>query len=243
MNLQVNYLATKRKESETKTSVDCGNIATGVRNVTSEADAIKLGEGSVSGVYVQNSYSNVDGDTNFIVVVCDKAHRSGIQLMPGQITPLIATDNLRNIWIFGFPVGGEEVAFKGARVAFDGSQVIPTGTSTPLDFGTVNYDTGAFITGSTFVPDVDGFYEVGVIVQFESNDSGVRQVEIAVDGPGFASDIRSAIVGAGNDSVAATYAVLQLTAGQVVTFNVVQDSGGNLNITGGQGWFNFRGGA
>jgi len=239
MQLKVNYLCVKRRDTEKKTLIDCGNVMTGVRSVQDDGVALKLGEGSISSVIVQASYDNTDGVNNFLVFICDKAHKTGLQLMPGQITPPIATDNLNNIWIFGVP-GGSEVAFIGARATATVAQSVTDNTFEPLQFPTVDYDTSSIIVGNTLVASQTAFWEVFGSVAFDINGSGVRGMRLFVNGgSGKDLDVRNAVVA--NTATVSVQSTVFLNAGDIVTFDVFQDSGGGLTILTAQVGMNVRG--
>jgi len=95
----VTYLATKTGHQPDRTQIDLGNVTTGIHAV-SAGTPIKLGEGAISSLIVQNLFVNQDGTANTeTVVVCDKAKSSGLELIPGQVTPSIAAENLDDIWL------------------------------------------------------------------------------------------------------------------------------------------------
>lgn len=96
----VAYFATTVGNKPDRQAIDLGNVKTGVRDVPDAGGSVKLGEGVIASLTVQNLFVNQDGSTNTeTVVVTDKAARSGLELAPGQSTPVIAAENLNDIWL------------------------------------------------------------------------------------------------------------------------------------------------
>lgn len=131
--------------------------------------------------------------------------------------------------------GADRVRGVRARVYSSSNILIATGgAGTALTYDSERYDTDAIhnvasVTTRLTIP-FDGHYRVGACVRFASNATGYRQVFFRVNG---ATVIAGAIVDA--VATAITDIVIagvdyEFTAGDYIECNVVQTSGGNLNV-------------
>lgn len=128
-----------------------------------------------------------------------------------------------------------------SRVNRTAAQSIANSTSTAVAFDTIEANTtGSFSTGSSaFAVPSSGEYRISVSIAFQANATNGREVRLIVDGAtiktmGYVfgpSGVGPAIIGG---STTAT-----LRAGQSVSIQVFQNSGGALNIGGGaaETWF------
>lgn len=113
------------------------------------------------------------------------------------------------------------------------TQVITSGTENTITFGTEIYDNAAMfnpgVSTTNFNITVTGFYMVMVHVTFDNNAAaGGRMVSIKVGGT---TTTAKALAGVTFDSSQVTFAeLINLTAGNVVTFTAVQNSGANVNL-------------
>lgn len=106
-------------------------------------------------------------------------------------------------------------------------------TAKVLTFDSERYDTGDFHstasnTDRLTIP-TDGLYAIGGSVQFASNATGYRQVEILLNASSaIGGVVHQAVNGA--VTVVNTSTEHQLAAGDFVTLRVTQASGGALNV-------------
>jgi hypothetical protein len=118
-----------------------------------------------------------------------------------------------------------------SRTTTSSDQTIPNGTATAINVdNATSVDRQGFWTaaGTTYTIVVPGVYEIEAGVRWQSNSSGVRQLLIAVNA-GFVAGNRvpASLTGAFDMAISRT---VPLQAGDVVTAQVVQTSGGNLGI-------------
>jgi hypothetical protein len=120
----------------------------------------------------------------------------------------------------------------GARVYNSANISIANATFTDLTFDSERFDDSAFHstvtnTGRLTIP-VTGTYVIAAAVRFASNTTGARQTRILLNGTTMiVRDLRSASTGLVYVSMTTIY---HLTAGDYLTLNVYQDSGGALNV-------------
>jgi hypothetical protein len=124
----------------------------------------------------------------------------------------------------------------GAFVYKTGPQAITDSTPTAIAFDVALFDTDAYFNGAT--PDVltmpaTGLYHISVSALWATAAAGTSVIGIAVNGAlgtnfGYAAASNSATVQQG----LSTSHTLSLNAGDTVSLNAIQTSGGNLNVTG-----------
>lgn len=111
----------------------------------------------------------------------------------------------------------------------------PSGSSATLSFPVLDYSAYGFTTvagaDSILIPaDEGGVYEVKGYVEWATNGTGYRRLEIAITGSGvtLVSDSRAAVSGSPTRASAAVeYAV---SAGTVIAVTATQTSGGALDV-------------
>lgn len=110
-----------------------------------------------------------------------------------------------------------------------------TGNYQALTFDSERVDVGAMHdtvsnTGRITVPSGgDGFYAIGGQIEFASNATGRRGIQIRLNGTTVIAREESANLGA-NDHTCTIATVYQLAAGDYVELMGLQASGGNLNM-------------
>lgn len=110
-----------------------------------------------------------------------------------------------------------------------------TGNYQALTFDTERVDVGAMHdtssnTGRLTVPSGGGgFYAIGGQIEFASNSTGRRGIQIRLNGSTVIAREESANLGA-NDHTCTVSTVYQLAAGDYVELMGLQASGGNLNM-------------
>jgi hypothetical protein len=125
-----------------------------------------------------------------------------------------------------------------------GTQSINNTTYTAVTFDTEAYDTGACHSTSsntsrlTVPSGGGGLYEIWANIDFASNATGFRYAEFYLNG---ATVIDVTAIPAVNGTVTAWEMNTKrlLSAGDYVELRVYQNSGGALNITGGQQYTKF----
>ena len=112
---------------------------------------------------------------------------------------------------------------------------IPHNTATTLTFNSERQDTDTMHSTSVntgrITMNTAGFYIVGISLEFASNATGTRRVDVSVGATVIASEIDSAVSGDVTRKVVSTG--YQFAAGDYVTFIVTQTSGGALNVNAG----------
>lgn len=159
-------------------------------------------------------------------------------------------DLIKNI-----PGTGEQVNIAEINAAFDqidankipaakmrrnaGTQAIATATTTTVDFDVVTYDTWALesegamadITGNQMNIKIDGIYMVSAGVVYNTAATGFRALGVALNGVITPYKLRHFIDA--NAAVPTPVAVckpMPLSAGDVLTCHVIQNSGGSVNL-------------
>jgi hypothetical protein len=121
----------------------------------------------------------------------------------------------------------------GARVRNGAAQSIPTATSTVVTFPTarrvtnVTHDTSA--TGKLTALE-DGWYTIGVSAEFVANATGVRLLQLKLNGTTYIASTLLPNAGASLPTRLPCNTVYYLVAGDYVQVEAYQDSGGNLDI-------------
>lgn len=121
---------------------------------------------------------------------------------------------------------------KTARVKLSGNQSINDATLTALSFGAEDADTDSFHDNSTnpsrLTAPVTGYYIVEGGVEFASNATGRRAVQIRKNGSVFYASLM--VDACSSDAtLLPVSAIVQLNAGDYVEIMVFQNSGGALN--------------
>ncbi len=118
----------------------------------------------------------------------------------------------------------------GVKVSNNSSVTIPNSTSTILSFDTETYDTaGMFdsLANTQIAIPIDGVYLVQGSISWVGNLTGIRESSIfinavgnvAISGPSAATGVKQQPTFVG-----------RLSAGDLITLKVFQNSGGNLNV-------------
>lgn len=112
-------------------------------------------------------------------------------------------------------------------------QNIPNASTTPFGFGTsVVTDEWGMISGSAFLVKVPGVYLVTFGWAFEGHSSGYRSAGILKNGTFIGRDRRLPTAG-GTPVYATTVAMDAFAAGDAITVELYQNSGGGLALVGG----------
>lgn len=117
------------------------------------------------------------------------------------------------------------------------AQTLANGTWTALNLNTESYDTDAFHSTSTntsrlVVPaGLAGMYIVSGFMQFASNATGIRSIQITKNASGDTASTSTAT--ASGAMWMQANAVMKLAVGDYVELNAYQNSGGNLDVTAG----------
>ena len=128
----------------------------------------------------------------------------------------------------------------GCVVRLAAAQSIPNFTNTLVTFDTEEFDNGAFFTApsTTLTIPSAGVYHLQATASFTANATGIRIIEIHVNGTLRASQSQQNIGGGTPDSLS-TGCHRLCAAGDTVTFRVFQNSGGPLDLQGAA-WFPTR---
>lgn len=123
----------------------------------------------------------------------------------------------------------------GARVYHSAAQAIVTATPTALAFDSERFDTNAIHDTSTnnsrLTCKTAGVYVISASVQFAANATGLRAVNIVVNGSVYIAPMRfMAVTDAGNASLVTNTTIYQLAVNDYVQVLVQQNSGANLNV-------------
>ena len=131
----------------------------------------------------------------------------------------------------------------GCRVRDASSQSISDSTVTPVDFDTEDFDTDAMhdtvTNNSRITVNTAGVYAVGAHMRWATNATGNRRVQIRLNGGAnlLVIDIRAAVSGTNTDQGVTT--IYDFAEDDYIEVEVAQDSGGPLNILGGDTAFAF----
>lgn len=142
---------------------------------------------------------------------------------------MLVWDGTNKVWI------PRSTAPPQARIFNNANQSIPNNTATTLTFNTTHYDfqttSPQFVIGqpTRLTVQSTGLYAIGCNVEFAANATGIRQVELFVQGSTIiASDKRNACsAGTTRISLNTHYRMFSTT---FVEVRVLQDSGGALNV-------------
>lgn len=142
--------------------------------------------------------------------------------------------------VFESPFPFSRLPHEGARIYTTTAQAIPDSTYTELEFDSVTFDDADAFDKFGFVdldadstritiPDgMGGKYLVGVMVQFTSNNNGIRDLRIVYnDSSHIAYDRANAITGLGENLGCVT--PYGLSGGDYIEAIVYQNTGGALN--------------
>lgn len=116
-----------------------------------------------------------------------------------------------------------------------GAQLISDSTFEPITWTSEDVDQGGLYSGSgtdiTIPTGGDGFYLVTASAQFAANATGAaRYIQVQVGGAGVAAGSSSIIDASEVDHLSVSW-MGALVATDVITIDVWQDSGGNLNVS------------
>ena len=138
-------------------------------------------------------------------------------------------------------------AASGAVVSNVAAQTLTTAVNTILAFDTESYDDDSFHDNSIdnsrlTVPSGVTRVRVSAMIEFASNSTGDRSIDILTNGAiaSFgAGRVRVAAASTGETRITATTAPLNVTVADYFEARVRQDSGGNLDVSGGgtSTWF------
>jgi hypothetical protein len=130
--------------------------------------------------------------------------------------------------------GSQYEGFSGARATRESSQSIPTGADTGIEWDTSKFDTNTFLEIGGANPEritipADGKYLVTASVEFSTNGTGFRQLEIKVNGTTRIAEANDAASSSFSTSLGAT-TVAEFSTSDYIEVIVTQNSGGNLNV-------------
>lgn len=120
------------------------------------------------------------------------------------------------------------------------AQSVATATNTEMSFDTEALDAGGWWTSGTDITVPAGAFPSGITsiavhvimaAAFEADATGFRRLRLLVDGGLEEQRTQNAVTGEQTTVVHPTYLVV--SAGEVITMEVHQTSGGNLDVTGG----------
>lgn len=203
-----------------------------VQTVNGQSGAVVLDAADVGAETEAGAQAKVDAHVND----ADAAHAaSAIAATPFDS---IAGDTVQEQLeeIFAEAAGGGTPSFVGARAYLNtATQALNNNTNTPVQFDGESYDTDAFhdnvVNKTRFTAPVDGYYLMVANVTFAANATGTRQLFFMVNGT---TVISNAVFPANTASVIYnTHAIYPLVAGDYVELIASQNSGGSLNIVGG----------
>lgn len=125
-------------------------------------------------------------------------------------------------------------SYYGCLLTLAAAQTIPNNSIQHVSFDTELYDIGGFHSAAPFperitIPTgLGGYYLIHGQIQWASNGTGIRKVEVWVSGTAIARIQRPTIAGGSlTQQVLFPYAV---AAGGYVVFYAYQNSGGNLDV-------------
>lgn len=139
------------------------------------------------------------------------------------------------LYLYGVAQG---VTFSGTRVVRSSNQSISDNTETAVSWSSETFDYGGWWSSGTniVVPAgaiPSGYTSIACILQarakFASNGTGNRKISALVNGSSQGGVVVSAISGETTD--VAIFTVALVAAADIITFEVRQTSGGNLNVT------------
>ena len=127
------------------------------------------------------------------------------------------------------------MAYKGCAVWRDGVQVLSTGADTDILWNAEHHDVGGFHSTSvdpekvTVPSGMDGYYHIHVVIKWEGSAANSRFIDIQVNGTGLRTSTQADISEA-RVFDQQMFITQFLEAGDVVTVQVNQDSGGDLDV-------------
>lgn len=148
--------------------------------------------------------------------------------------------------------GGYSVGSPNSIALCTSSQSIPNNTATVLSFtnldstgtaGATQADDGSIVRGRMIVPGYARRVRIQVNVQFDANATGVRQITLKKNGANFLGGpaVRTNAASAGVTSQALASAPIDVEPDDYFTVEVVQTSGGALDITfGNNSWMSME---
>jgi hypothetical protein len=123
------------------------------------------------------------------------------------------------------------------RVSKSGTQSIANSTDVQITFETETFDTNGLHSTSTnpsrFTAVKAGYYQVSVTVDWAVNATGIREVSIRKNGSTVSGNVTQAVTTATRPTRQTHSDIVSLAVGDYIEANVVQTSGGALNIDTG----------
>lgn len=189
---------------------------------TNATTAITVAANQATTFAAAATFSSTVGVTGLVTA------NGGLTVASGQ------TLTLTGVTVTGF---SPTITAKAVRARLSANQSITTATNTKLNWDTELFDTDTFhdnVTNNTrlTVP-VSGKYRIDVNVKWAGNATGSRTVRIQYSNGGVnVMDLENSPGNASNYSQAGS-AVINMSSSEYVEIEVVQSSGGNLNVLGG----------
>jgi len=178
---------------------------------------------------------------NKVTIVIEPFIKTGVATRQEEIMEFV--DELRRAEA---PEGtGSETSFKAinhtsrARVSLSGNQTIPNNAWTKVEFDTEQYDgMDEFdaVTNYRFVATDAGYYQVNAVVRW-ADPTAAKGYNIAIYKEGNLHTLRNEQLQYTNIITQTLSDIVQLAAGERIELFVLQDSGGNDDITGGQTFY------
>ena len=148
----------------------------------------------------------------------------------GQVLKADSSEALGVKW--AAPGGGVAGGVSGARVTRTTNQTLTTATVTPIDWDSQDYDTDDYWEGVTnperFTVPTAGKYRVSAVITWGANSTGRRHLRFHVNGVE-QTTLATDPVGSAAYGMAASE-TFDLAAGDYVTVEAYQTSGGNLDL-------------
>lgn len=131
------------------------------------------------------------------------------------------------------------VDFSGALVSLSAPQSIPNAAATSIGFDTESYDTDVYhnnvVNPSRITVPSSGLYLATATITFNTNVTGIRQIEVLKNGLGFVgmANIRSVPIAGFPLILNVSTGPIYLAAGDYLEVFVYQTSGGALSVLAG----------
>lgn len=217
------------------------------RGTVGSPAAVQSGDG-IGYIQADAQYDTTDGHRTscaFITFVATENHsstRAGTKAVI-SVAPNGSTDGFAKKWEFDGdnglkrPGGAYLGDLQAARVYRGSTQSVNNITWTPITFDNETRDDGGFHSTSSnldrMTAPATGWYQISANIEFVANNTGSRMVRFFLNGTTEIARAALASIATYSTFVPLT-ATYYLTAGDYVTCDVFQDSGGSLNVgTGG----------